>query len=548
VREDTLPVEELGLQSGLPEDHDPLAEGILMLHQKEWLEDTSDLKLAEKGRRTGITYAEALDDTIIASTSRSAGGDNVFYIGDTKDKGLEFIRYVAHFARVVAKELAAAYEEFLFEDQQEGGDPSKTNKIAAYRVRFASGYQIVALSSRPANIRGLQGIVVVDEAAFHKDVGLVLEAVNALLIWGGKIRVISTHNGEDNAFNQLIKDTRKGLYSYKIHHIPFSKAVDNGLYRRVCLMRGWDYSAQEEAEWLNKILKSYGPRTEARDEELGAIPRKSSGAYLPRSLVEAAQVDGIPIVSWVKGESWYLDDKRLVEAKQWFADHVKPLLDQLDPSRRHALGQDFARDGDLSVINVAEEKAVRSTWQTAFQLEMRRIPFDVQQYVLFQILGYEVHGRQLRWTAALDARGNGQAHAEAAQQRFGEDRVLCIKATSTWYAEWFPKYRSALEDLSFLLPPGEDVIADHRLAVLVRGNPTVSDAHVQGADGELRHGDGMVAGLMCFHATAGAPAHYAYQPARPPAPATRGGLDDDGEDDEFGTGHGRFARELRSSY
>ena len=45
----------------LPADHDPLADGILMLHQLEWLEDKSDLKLGEKGRRCGITYAEALD-------------------------------------------------------------------------------------------------------------------------------------------------------------------------------------------------------------------------------------------------------------------------------------------------------------------------------------------------------------------------------------------------------------------------------------------------------------------------------------------------------
>lgn len=79
--------------SDLPADHDPLAEGILMQHQLDWIEDKSDLKLGAKGRRTGITYAEALDDTITAASSRKAGGDNIFYIGDTKDKGREFIGY-----------------------------------------------------------------------------------------------------------------------------------------------------------------------------------------------------------------------------------------------------------------------------------------------------------------------------------------------------------------------------------------------------------------------------------------------------------------------
>ncbi|MBW6402044.1 hypothetical protein KPL78_29630 [Roseomonas sp. HJA6] len=534
---ETLPVELLG-PPALPADHDPLADGILMAHQRAWLEDQSPLKIAAKGRRTGITYAEALDDTLIAATSRSGGGDNVYYIGDTKDKGLEFIRYVGHFARVVSKELAQV-EEFLFEDQRDDG---QTKHIAAYRVRFASGFQVVALSSRPANIRGLQGVVVIDEAAFHKDVGLVLDAVNALLIWGGRIRIISSHNGEDNAFNLLINDTRAGLYDYSIHHIPFFLAVQNGLYERVCLMRGWTPTADGKEEWLNKILRSYGPRTEARDEELGAIPRKSSGSYLPRALVQKAQQEGIPIIRWSKGESWYLDDKRLAEAKAWFKEHIEPLLDRLDPKRRTALGQDFARDGDLSVIDVAQ--AIDHTrWATAFQLEMRRIPFDVQQYVLFEIL--DRLPRMQR--AALDARGNGQSHAEAAQQRFGVERVLCIKATQQWYAAAFPEYRAALEDRSWILPAGEDVIADHRLAVLVRGFPTVSDDHVKGSDGEQRHGDSMIASLLAHHASQAEAEEYAYRPA---LPAATGSARDRfmRDDDDFDTGHGSFARDLRGGF
>jgi len=128
-----------------------------------------------------ITYTEALDATIIAATDRTAGGDNYFYIGDTKDKGREFIGYVAHFARVVQGELAKV-EEFLFEDQEDDGS---SKFISAYRVRFKSGYRVEALSSNPANIRGLQGVVCIDEAAYHSDVRKVIDAVNALLIWMG---------------------------------------------------------------------------------------------------------------------------------------------------------------------------------------------------------------------------------------------------------------------------------------------------------------------------------------------------------------------------
>lgn len=475
----------------LPRDHDPLAAGILMAHQVAWLEDKSALKICEKGRRTGITYAEALDDTLIAAASKSAGGDNIFYIGDSKEKGREFIRYVAHFARVVARELHEV-DEFLFEDQRENGT---SRQIAAYRITFRSGFQIVALSSRPANIRGLQGTVVIDEAAFHEDVAAVLDAVNALLIWGGRIRIISSHNGEDNPFNQLIKDSLAGLYDYSIHRIPFSKAVDNGLYERVCLMRGKTPTPDDKAEWLNKILRSYGPRHEARDEELEAVPRRSSGAYLPRSLVAATQQAGIPIIAWSQKEGWYLEPNRLDEAAIWFEEHIAPLLRALDRSRRHSFGQDMGRDGDLSVIAVAEEKRA-GLWRCEFQVELRRIPFDVQWLITDGILA-----ELTRFTGALDARGNGQAHAEAAQQKYGEGRIACVKATQGWYAEHFPTYRAALEDRSYILPAGEDVLTDHRSAILRAGLPGISDARFKGADGEGRHGDSLVAHLLAHAAT-----------------------------------------------
>lgn len=65
--------------------------------------------------------------------------------------------------------------------------------IAAGRFTFASGFEIVALSSKPRGLRGRQGYVIIDEAAFHDDLPEVLKAAMALLMWGGKVLVISTH-------------------------------------------------------------------------------------------------------------------------------------------------------------------------------------------------------------------------------------------------------------------------------------------------------------------------------------------------------------------
>lgn len=151
----------------IPEGFNPLDDGVLMQHQIDCLKITASILAIPKGRRTGITFSFGFEAVLTAAARKSAGGMNVFYIGDTKEKGLEFIGYCSKFSKVIAEQqssLVSNIEEFLFEDQDEYGN---TRNITAYRVRYSSGFQITALSSRPANIRGLQGLVIIDEAAFH---------------------------------------------------------------------------------------------------------------------------------------------------------------------------------------------------------------------------------------------------------------------------------------------------------------------------------------------------------------------------------------------
>jgi phage FluMu gp28-like protein len=255
----------------IPDDFNPLDDGVFMAHQTEWIKliHSVDLAAAEKCRRSGITLATALDDTITAASRKSAGGSNVFYIGDTREKGLEFIGYVAKFAKVIVAaqgEGISAIEQFIFEDQDKRGEA--TQQITAFRVRFSSGFRIVALSSRPENVHGLQGVVNIDEAALHKDVRKVIESATALLIWGGRIRIISTHRGIKNPFNELIHDIQQGLYgaSAAVFKITFDECVANGLYERVCFMQGKQPTATDKEDWYLRIRKAYGPRKSAMRE------------------------------------------------------------------------------------------------------------------------------------------------------------------------------------------------------------------------------------------------------------------------------------------
>jgi phage FluMu gp28-like protein len=515
--------DELPRGGDIPEDLDPLADGVLMAHQAEWLADEGTLKVCEKGRRTGITFAEALDCTLIAAARRSAGGQNVFYIGDTKPKGREFIGYAAHFAKVVAKELLTI-EDGIFFDQREDGT---TKAIASYVIRFSSGFRIEALSSRPENIRGLQGTVVIDEAAFHRNVHDVLDAVNALLIWGGKIRVISSHNGINNPFNELIKEARAGKNGFNVHTYSFGDAVQNGLFKRVCLIKGDDWSPEKEAAWEAVIRKSYGSRTAKMRQELDAIPAEAEGAALTRVLIESCMSRDLPaVVRWDRPDEFkeLPDWEREEQAETFCEGTLKPLLDRLDSTREHAFGEDFARSGDKTAIVVFELGAdlVR---RARLVVELKNIPFDQQRDILF----YIGDGLPRLMGGALDARGNGQYLAEKARQRWGEI-IQEVMLSAKWYGLQMPAYIEAFSDKSLLLPFDADVLADHQALAYVNGIIKVPDDHsTRGVDGYDRHGDTAPAGALAWYASGIEAIDYGYD-ARRAAPVARNGgppLDDD---------------------
>lgn len=486
----------------IPAGFNPLADGVLMKHQAQWVALKASIKACPKGRRTGITFAEALDDTITAASQRKAGGSNVFYIPDTKDKGLEFIGYCARFARIIAEAQGqgiSGVEEYLFEDQDERGN---SKAITAWRIRFASGFQIVALSSRPANIRGLQGIVVIDEAAFHGDVQAVLDAATALLIWGGQIRVISSHNGKANPFNTFVNDIEKGLYGddAKVFVATFDDAVRNGLYERAQMMKGEPATPEGKATWYKRIRAAYGPRKAAMREELDAIPRDGGGVCVPSVWIERAMPQERPVLRLTCDEAFNEkpDYERIVWCREWIGNELQPLLGDLDTTLEHVAGMDYARHRHFSVIVPLQiTQLLRRV--APFVVELHNVPTRQQEQILWALLG-----GMPRWRGvAIDATGPGQTLAEYTADRFGADMVHQVTLSRPWYGLWMPKFVQAFEDGSIELPRDASIEADIRAIETVQGVPMVLKAEARDMkDPQLyRHGDAAVAGCLAWFAS-----------------------------------------------
>lgn len=478
------------LASSLPSTVSSAVPAALMPYQQRWVGDDAQLKVCEKSRRTGLTWAEAADDVLIAGRARDAGGQNVYYIGYNMDMAIEFIEACAMWARVFGQAAEAIEEgEELFKD----GNDDKA--IKTYTIRFASGFRIVALSSRPANLRGKQGVVVIDEAAFHGQLDELLKAAIALLMWGGRVRVISTHDGVDNPFNQLIDDIRAGKRAGSVHRITFEDAIAEGLYRRVCLRLRKEWTQEGENVWKAGIRKFYG---DAASEELDAIPSQGSGTWLSGVLIESRMTVDAPVLRYTcpSGFEQQPDVVRWQAVQEWLDMEVAPLLYALDPSLQSVLGEDFGRSNDLSVIVPAQILA-DLTRRVPFILELRNMPHRQQEQVL-----YFLCDRLPRFLkAAVDAGGNGSAVAEFLAQRYGFARVEQIKFSENWYREEMPPLKAAFEDGTIALPRDADTASDLRLVKLIRGVARVPDQRSVGKDGGQRHGDAAIAIALMHYAS-----------------------------------------------
>jgi phage FluMu gp28-like protein len=463
---------------------------ILLPYQQRWHLDESRVRFCAKGRRVGFTWGAWAAESALEA-ARARGGMDQFYMGYNQGMAAEFIGDCATFAKwygTICSDVDVGLQEVVIANEK--------HDIVTYKIKFASGNKIEALSAMPHNWRGRQGHARIDEAGHHRDLNEVIDGALAYLMWGGRVSIGGTHKGEDNPFNELLKRIKAGSLDWSLHEVYFTDAVREGLFRRICLVTGQEWSETAESEFIHFTRSKY-PSAAVADEELEGIPQRGAGAFFSRLLLEQCADASCQVLSFAQSPDFVTRVDRLAVTRAWFDLHVRPAIARMAPDRRSVFGQDFGRDGDLSVIAVGQAKEGGKAWRTPFRLELRRIPFDCQKLIV-ELLGAAL---PLFAHAKFDARGNGQSHAEAALQRWGASRVECVMLTPKWYDENWPRYHQAYEDKSIETFGDEDWIQDHRSVVLVNGQPRVSDARIKGSDGFDRHGDAAIAGLLCWSAT-----------------------------------------------
>jgi phage FluMu gp28-like protein len=388
-------------------------ETYFMGYQAAWINDRAHLKICEKGRQIGLSYADSYDSVKKAAIKN---GKDVWVMSRDTVQAKQYILYCKRWANVL-KYAAEDLGEQVF--MMENGKP-----VNIQVLKFASGASVYALSSNPDAIVGKTGHVKLDEFALHKDQRQLFAVAKPVIQWGGTLSILSTHRGVGTVFNELIIDARDrgNKMGWSVHRIPIQKAVEDGIVEKINAATGRNESRED---WLAR------QRAECIDEEQWlqeycCIPADESSAFISYDMITGCEDDS---------------------SKKDF-DYLKTCLGQL------YIGYDVARTKDLSVIDV-EEKLGDVLWER-MRIEMRGKSFAEQEWELERLMRLP----QVR-RCCIDSTGLGMQMAETMTRRWGS-RVEGVRFSNPVKEDLAYPLRSAHEDRRLRYAKDEALRADLR--------------------------------------------------------------------------------------
>ncbi len=344
-------------------------------YQIDWINDKSPLRIMEKSRQVGITYADAFHSVEIASAK---GARHDVYIS-TRDKmqarlSIEDCKRWAEILELVLTDLG----EIVFDEKY---------NASAYVIQFSNGRRIYAMSSNPNALAGKRGHVKLDEFALHEDQRLLYRIAKPVTTWGGTLSIISTHRGVNTVFNEIIRDILESgnPMGWSHHKVAIADAVSQGIVERINEKTGKDESRED---FLRRL------RSECIDEEQWlqeycCIPADESSAFITHDMITACEDPHLRLLSF---------------------EELQKLIIR-NPKSSFYIGMDVASRVDLCVIDVGE-KIGDVMWDRA-RIELSEIKYSEIEFELFRLLALPQVKR-----ACIDETSNIQL-GERATQYFG---------------------------------------------------------------------------------------------------------------------------------
>ena len=434
----------------------PQENTLLLGYQKRWVLDQSRIKIMEKSRQIGISWASAY--ALVRRKALAGARYDAWVSSRDEIQARLFLEDCKHFAGT----LDTACRDL-------GVDLISDAKT--YVLEFASGVKINSMSSSPDAQAGKRGDRLLDEFALHKDPRKLYAIAYPGITWGGQLEMVSTHRGSHNFFNELITEVREKGNPKKIslHRVTLEDALKDGFLHRLQSKLAADDERQEmdEGDYFN-FIKGGCADEESFLQEYMCVPADDASAFLSYEMIAACEYERAP--DRISDASDFSD---LAECKELY------------------IGVDVGRKKDLTAIWANACEGGRHLCRRLIVL--RGLTFSAQEDVLYRLLALPNVRR-----CCIDATGLGMQLAERAQERFGRYRVEGVQFSGPVKEELAYPVKSAFEDLNVRIPFDRNLQSDLRA---IKKETTASGNIRFSADrSENGHADRFWALALAIHA------------------------------------------------
>jgi phage FluMu gp28-like protein len=360
-------------------------------YQRRWLADHSRFKAAMVTRQGGKTKYMAAIEVVEDCLEAEARGERTRWIWLSRGER-QAMEAMEEGLKPLCKIYGAAFQALDYEWEADSRLRYKATEIVFPRC----GSRITALPSNPDTARGFTANVVLDEFAIHPDSRRIWGALFPVISRKGlKLRVLSTPNGRNNKFYEIIT-ANDSIWSR--HIVDIHQAVADGLDRDLDELRA---ACGDDEVW-------------AQEYELRFLDEAT--AWLTYDLITAVE---------------HPDAGR--------PDHYA--------GNQCFIGNDIAARGDLWVAWVWE--VVGDVLWTREIRELRRASFAEHDATIAELMSRYRVAR-----LAMDQTGIGEKPVEDAQRRYTRGRVEGVTFTPASKLALATVGKAAFEDRKVRIPAG----------------------------------------------------------------------------------------------
>ena len=426
-------------------------------YQEAWINDDSPLKVAEKSRRVGFTYASSY--RMFQKCMRRGKGFTQWVSSRDRLTAQELIRdYVAMWCK-----LANVAAQGMTGEDVQVIDPEKD--ITAFVCTFPNGARIVSLSSTPEAFAGKGGDVFLDEVDLHRDSGALIDMAYPCIMWGNQLEMVSAYRvdgSKDTPFAKLVASARKDNPQHaSLHRVTIHDAVAQGLVEKINEKSG---RSQTREEFLAQTRA--GCRTQAAwESQFECKVQDAGGKLLPTKVLAPCEMDAADIAE----------------------------IERRFPDAPRFAGYDIARRRHASAWSEWLQVGV-----TYFLVE-RETFHDLEFKAQRKFLEGKMNRRERRiCRLALDATGLGMETAEWAAETW-PGRVDQVNLESHRRHELCMMFQDWFNTGAARIPADDALREDYQTPVLktaANGSVRVAVPEFENDEGEVSHCDEFMGGVL----------------------------------------------------